>query len=294
MFFKNTMGTSSSQHLTNFASNWPAQIPRVLHQVRDGGCSESDSAAPMSDSDFTTVENRQTRRKNKRLRTSTSSPVNMTLAHIVANGSNAMNNSGRPAAPTAPISRPYRPALERNNRIMMIGRSTTSRMTAATKLTIPKEVFRIANIGGEFTEDDMENYLEYIGVHVQTCFDRTPLIAKKKNNKVFRVCILSIDRDKLLSENNWSRGIIIQQWRFNTDKNGHDREGIIPPPPPSSEAVAHTDDVATGGGALLPSHDCPMDDETHSEPAAPGAEGVGATLQAGKGREGLVSDGEVD
>ena len=140
----------------------------------------------------------------------------------------------------------------------------------------------------------MENYLEYIGVHVQTCFDRTPLIAKKKNNKVFRVCIPSIDRDKLLSENNWSRGIIIQQWRFNTDKNGHDREGIIPPPPPSSEAVAHTDDVATVGGALLPSHDCPMDDETHSEPAAPGAEGVGATLQAGKGREGLVSDGEVD
>ena len=231
IFCRNHNATSSLQSAVAFTAKL-TQHPAPSHLACESVMSESDGAATMSESEFTAVENRKTRRLNKRARTATSSPVYMTAAQIVANGNGASsNNTLQATGPVAPTASHLAGQNKKaNDRIVMVGRSTTSRMTAAVKLTTPKEVFRISNIDGAFTAKDMEDYLEFIGVHVQTCFDRTPLVARKKNNKVFRVCILSIDKDKLLSENNWSRGIIIQKWIFNTGKDARGQGGDVPPP----------------------------------------------------------------
>jgi len=264
--------------------------------------SESDGAATMSESEFTAVENRKTRRLNKRARTATSSPVYMTAAQIVANGNGASsNNTLQATGPVAPTASHLAGQNKKaNDRIVMVGRSTTSRMTAAVKLTTPKEVFRISNIDGAFTEKDMEDYLEFIGVHVQTCFDRTPLVARKKNNKVFRVCILSIDKDKLLSENNWSRGIIIQKWIFNTGKDARGQGGDVPPP--QADLTSQT----AGDATLLNSPPPPPDgarggtsqdhsmDEGGPFVLATAAEEDSAPPSRQQRVERIVSDGEVD
>jgi len=209
-----------------------AQLPRLLQECRESDLSETEGVAGYgSDTEFNTVISRKTNRLNKRARTSTSSPVAAPYSHILNTG---LNQAAQPAALPATLSR----TGQRPNERLMIGRlhSSNSKMPAAHTLNIPKEVYRISNIDGGFNEKDVEQYLKYIDVRVHSCFDRTPKTSKIKNNKVFRVCILNIDRDKLLCEDNWETGIVIQRWLFKPREAGIPGGG--PSPPSSSTGTA--------------------------------------------------------
>ena len=225
--------TSKKNPTISVLPQFGPQLPRLLQQCRDSDLSESEGATGnVSDVEFNTVISRKTHRQNKRARTSTSSPVATPYLQAL-NARLSMNPSTQPAEPVTSNQ------AGRFNERLMIGRSynTNSRLQAAHTLTIPKEVYRISNIDGGFEVKDVVDYLKYIGVRVHTCFDRTPVTSKIKNNKVFRVCILNVDRDKLLCEDNWDTGIVIQRWLFKPKEAVIIEGGVAPPPPPTTRRL---------------------------------------------------------
>jgi len=143
-------------------------------------------------------------------------------------------------------------------------------MNAALKLTLRKEVYRISNVDGGFDEHDMTNFLKRMGIHVVSCFDRTPTTSRIINNKAFRVCIYSVDRDKLLQEDNWYSGIVIQNWIFNPKKTVSDMGAAVPPLQVAESATADNDNKVVGN----PPNDASMDEGASYELAS-NAEGGG-------------------
>jgi len=162
-------------------------------------------------------------------------------------------------------------------------------MTAAhTLYALPKEVYRVGNVGGEFTIDHIRDYLDFIGVRVQSCYDRTPLNARIKNNRTFRVCILSIDRDKFLRESNWASGITIQRWEFRPDKARIEGGGPHPNPPPEIVAVAANDIISAE--ATSPQFENCMEEEGGAGTADTAVQEEGAAAQD-EGAEGGAAGG---
>jgi len=126
------------------------------------------------------------------------------------------------------------------NRPLMIGASNSTTMSAGAKLTLSKVVYRISNVGGRVSEKDMTEYLKIIGVRVLTCFDRTSVNARIKNNKSFRICILAVDKHKLLNESNWDVGITIQAWVFPPHGENNINVGAMHPPQLATPGLAKT------------------------------------------------------
>lgn len=104
----------------------------------------------------------------------------------------------------------------------MIGHSTTSTIRAAKVLSVNKSVYCIGNIDSDYSEDDVKQYVESLGVRVISCFERKAenKPARFADNKTFRLCIIDADKDKLLCEANWTVGISIQRWVFKPKKDG--------------------------------------------------------------------------
>ena len=130
----------------------------------------------------------------------------------------------------------------------MVGRSTSSTMSAAhTLYKLPKEVYRVGNVGGGHTVDQFKEFLSRIGVRVMTCYDRTPMNARIANNQTFRICIIGLDRDNLLRESNWPTGITIERWDFGRPKPREPFGGRSTTAPSQSEepAAAASDSNAT-------------------------------------------------
>ena len=90
------------------------------------------------------------------------------------------------------------PALQKSaRRPVLVGNSTTSTLKASKHLDLAKKVFRIGNIDDSYSENDILDHLKSIDVSCFTCFERTSDLSQLKQNKSFRVCILSADKSKL-------------------------------------------------------------------------------------------------
>lgn len=96
----------------------------------------------------------------------------------------------------------------------LIGASTTSLIKASSNLQLSKSVFRVGNVDGHCSADDLQEYLRSLEVRVLTCFELPRSVRQPLENKAFRVCIVSTDKTKLLNDKNWSLGIVIRPWTF--------------------------------------------------------------------------------
>jgi len=175
---------------------------------------ESDGVSRARESDCETVSNEAVgftlneskngqRVRRKRLR-EPSSPVSPSYAQIMTSSQSHIVSNG-----VKKIT-----AATQNTRRVMIGHLTTSTLKASKNVNVAKTVYRISNIDACYTLDDLEQYIESLGVRVISCFERTSPKSPFAENKTFRVCILDIDKSTLLCDNNWSVGISIQKWIF--------------------------------------------------------------------------------
>ena len=220
---------------------------RLFTQTSDGNIintesdlSESEGGAGVfSDTDYTHVKTRNTVRLRKRARQATSPPQPAPYSHVAASGLGPNVNGPPPRAATANNAKP-------SNRPLMIGASNSTTMNAAAKLTLSKVVYRISNVGGGVSEKDMTEYLKLIGVRVLTCFDRTSAKARINNNKSFRICILAVDKHKLLNESNWDIGITIQAWIFPPHGENITNRGAVPPPSTSNPGNGEDETTVVG------------------------------------------------
>ena len=218
-------------------SDCASSAPSDTDDARDVGMSR----------DYNEVETRNTRRRAKRQRASDSPPI--PISSLPA--SYASTAAAGVAAGIAQIKK----SLPTQKHIV-IGQSTTCPMKAAKNLNLPKTVYKIGNIDSRSTVEHMMDYLNKIGVHVISCFDRTPLLSRFADNKTFRVCIANADKAKLLRPDNWASGISIQKWIFKTKDNELDNgitlNGAISHlAPPSDGAMSEGTEgrVKRGGGA---------------------------------------------
>jgi len=103
---------------------------------------------------FTLHESKNGQRvRRKRLRES-SPPVSPSYAQMVASSQSHIVSNG-----VKKIT-----AATQNTRRVMIGHSTTSTMKASKNLNVPKTVYRISNIDACYTVDDLQQYIESLGV----------------------------------------------------------------------------------------------------------------------------------
>ena len=107
---------------------------------------------------------------------------------------------------------------QQKKRMSMMGDSTSSILKASKNLNIKKAVYKISNIDSSYSVKDVTSHLESIKVRVVSCFELPRGPRQPEDNKNFRVCIYAVDKSKLLVRNNWSTGIVIQDWVFHQKK----------------------------------------------------------------------------
>jgi len=208
---------------------WRGQAPlnRLLFArqglLNDNG-GESDGTSGQSEGDMTEVLSKRKERKKRKL---AASPPNLiretsptTLGHVGHRPSFTMHQASV-----------HHPMTKVRPKPLIIGSSNTPSLAAASSLYLHKGVYRIANVGGSSTVEGMQDYLKALGIRVMSCFDRTPANSRIENNKIYRVCILNIDRPKLLNSENWATGIDIQNWVFDKKKQATAGGGGATPAP---------------------------------------------------------------
>ena len=135
---------------------------------------------------------------------------------------------------------------------LIIRQLQTSALKASKTLYIKKSVYRIGNIDAVYEASDLQQYIESLGVRVISCFERRNVMT---DNKTFRVCIMDVDRDKLLSSENWSIGISIQRWVFRpkpeVDEEEEVDDGDSPGAPPPANKKSRADDTTDDGAAAV-------------------------------------------
>ena len=153
------------------------RVRHVAPPTSDGG---SDSEA------MDVVRNvRNAKRAAKRARESDSPPAPPPAP--------AAMRSYSSAAASAP--KPHQIAIKP----VLLGNSTTSALKASKHIDLPKKVFRIGNIDATFDDSAISAHLKSLGVNCFSCFERTSVRLRLKQNKAFRVCILAADSAKLQS-----------------------------------------------------------------------------------------------
>lgn len=97
---------------------------------------------------------------------------------------------------------------------VMIGHSTTAVLKASKNLWVKKSVYCLGNIDANYTTENVQEFIESLGVRVATCNVLKPVKNQPSDNNRYRIAIFSEDNDKLLNALNWSAGISIRKWVF--------------------------------------------------------------------------------
>ena len=201
--------------------------------------SQSDCDVDTDDpSNFSTIISRTQRRKRQQQERDRSIQLSAPISAPSATGGRAPSLSGAKSRP------------------LIIGHSITAALKASKTLYVKKSVYRIGNVDAIYTADNLRDYIETCGVRVTSCSDRTSINARTNDNKTFRVCILDMDREKLLSPDNWAVGISIQKWIFKPKENIDEEEGdddshISKRPRDDTDAGKSGDDNVARASALI-------------------------------------------
>lgn len=194
----------------------------------ESACSarESDEEAVGSDGQggFTKYESHNARRLAKKRQRLSTPPDPPSTSYAAKAGPHPSSVTSAPATAAGKAGQ-GKGGGPQGKRIL-IGHSTTSTMKAAKSLNLPKAFYRIGNIDGCYTADDLRQYIEGLDVRVLSCFDRTSEKSRYVDNKTFRVCIYVADKNKLLCDGNWSVGISIQKWIFKPRTVGAQDTGV--------------------------------------------------------------------
>ena len=178
--------------------------------IGDAVLSQSDCDVDTDDpSNFSTIISRTQRRKRQQQERDRSIQLSAPIPAFSATGGRAPSLSGAKSRP------------------LIFGHSITAALKASKTLYVKKSVYCIGNVDAMYTADILRDYIESCGVRVTSCFDRTSINARINDKKTFRVCILDMDREKLLSPDNWAVGISIQKWIFKPKENIDEEERDI-------------------------------------------------------------------
>ena len=196
---------------------------------------ESEDTSAASDDDMAVVMSKKKARLETRRKRVESPPNPPPISYLAAaeTGLHLLNR-----APPAPVIRAKQPGRQLRSNLIIGSSADPCAMTAAHTLTLPKGIYRIANVGGGATVESVAAFVKNLGVHVLSVYDRTPKVPRIAGNKSFRVCIVNSDRHKLLLEENWGAGITIQHWDFGPKKKPGGGPGTVqgagrPPTTPS-------------------------------------------------------------
>jgi hypothetical protein len=168
----------------------------------------SDDGARGTDNDFTTVSSR--RLKKRKLVISPHSPANIATSYS--------NKASQPAAaPGAAAPRAVVPPSQvrkNSKRRILIGDAKSSSIKAASNLQVSKKVYKLGNIDESYTDLDLKNYIESLGIRVVYCSILAPRPKQPAGNRCFRVCVFATDAHKILTKGAWSSGVSVQEWYF--------------------------------------------------------------------------------
>jgi len=100
--------------------------------------------------------------------------------------------------------------------------STASKLSAAKPLRIRKSIYCIDNLNKDVEVDDLESFVENLGVQVISCFSAVPRRTRQQKinefvdheRRAFRLCIADSDSEKLLNPENWPEYVVISKWYF--------------------------------------------------------------------------------
>jgi len=133
---------------------------------------------------------------------------------------------------------------KKKKRTMIIGTRSTvavgslgvefdSKVIAADPI-VRKAVFIVDNVTTGVSPEDIREHAERRGIHVVTVHQvdtrRTPREVRegidqealKETRLAFRVCVDREDIDKMFTEKNWDRGVIVDKWKFKPRKDKAD------------------------------------------------------------------------
>jgi hypothetical protein len=204
--------------------------------ARRWGSMASDSEIDTSNNGlYTLVQSKATRRTDKRKKSSSpldqdkrkrKANTNVTVSNNPAvintiseapSENNHFNHSYAPEGPSyaamtqngVPLPKPIH-LLHKT-----VGRGTEHTLKAAERSPRPlavKAVYCVANIGSDFTQDDIRKHCKSLNVRVLFCFE---ISKNERNAKAFKVAVR--DQDKNIIENcdSWPARVIIRPWRYN-------------------------------------------------------------------------------
>lgn len=202
-----------------------------------------------SDPNVKTVSRRKENKAGTDRQVSQNAPMNYSRA---VTGSTAVNPSTTDQGPSSsqtnqgghPLGAKPAASKQRPNKMLIIGQSSTAPMKAAKQLNLPKSVYSVRNIDAGHTADNLQDYVESLGVRVVSCYDRTSMTSRYSDNKTFRICVFDADKDKLLCANNWPVGVSIQRWTFKP--KGTEDSGPTARSGPGSGGVNRADGATDG------------------------------------------------
>ena len=210
----------SSINTADGSLDFPALINADRETITESDC----TSARESEDDFERRETRNDRRNKKRRATTSPQQTPPYVAALLRSAASAAA-----AAPTIAVTdysdaakRPSKATPMLNRHPLVIGQSSSCALKAAQRINLPKSVYRVGNVNAQYSADDLKGYIESIGVRVVSCFDRTSSLALNSDNKTFRVCILDMDKNIFLRDDNWTVGISIQKWLFKPKSDNHD------------------------------------------------------------------------
>jgi hypothetical protein len=142
-----------------------------------------------------------THRRKKRKQISTP-PAGQTPSYAAQVAATGPHQSVRPKPPNAVFAR----------KKTVIGASSTSSLKASKTIIVKKAVFRLGNIDSCYTVENVEEYIQSIGVRILTCFELKNADRQPLDNKAFRICIVAEDKQKLCDSERWAVGISLREW----------------------------------------------------------------------------------
>lgn len=103
----------------------------------------------------------------------------------------------------------------------------------AAKPIIKKKVFCIDNVKSTFTAENLQKFVEDLGVTVISCFSvdsrRRRYETKKdaEDRNAFRLCIKAEDREKLIVAEKWPEYVCVSEWYYiPPSKAGYNKDGV--------------------------------------------------------------------
>ena len=162
---------------------------------------------PDTETEFSVVTSRRKKRKM-----TSASPLQNTRTEQHSNNSYATAAS-QPAR-AVPDKSNRQAATQPPKRRTLVGESTTCSLKAASSLQVKKKEYKLLNIDSVYSPEDVQSYLESLGIRVVYCSLLQPRPRQPECNSNFRICIFATDMHKLLVKGAWSSGVVVQEWVY--------------------------------------------------------------------------------